>query len=117
MNDQVVAAVQRYVDGVCANDAAAVKASFRDDAMMWGYLGDDVVVMPAAAFADQVVATAPDPDPAYGFEIHGVEVTGGIATAILDERNYLGANFRNHFGLVNEGGEWRIASKVFSTVA
>ena len=38
MEDQVRAAVERYVEGVSTNDAALVKQAFSDDAIMWGYL-------------------------------------------------------------------------------
>ncbi|HWV48902.1 MAG TPA: nuclear transport factor 2 family protein [Microbacterium sp.] len=110
-------AVKNYVDGVKASDAQAVKDAFRDDAVMWGYLGPDVTVLPAAGFADQVVATAPPADENYTSTIHSIAITGDIATAILDERGYLGADFRNHFGLLRVDGEWKIASKVFTTVA
>lgn len=115
MEDQVRAAVELYVEGVSTNNPELVKRAFSEDAMMWGYLGDKYETLPAGVFADQVVATAPAPDPAYGYEIHGIEVTGDIATAILDERAYLGADFRNHFGLVRIEGVWLIASKVFTT--
>ena len=115
MEDQVRAAVERYVAGVSTNDAELVKQAFTEDGRMWGYLGDDFTVMTAVDFAEQVVATAPPADPAYRAEIHGIEVTGGIATAILDERAYLGSDFRNQFGLVRVDGVWRIASKVFTT--
>ena len=112
---EVRAAVERYVDGVRRNDPEAVKRAFSDDAVMWGYLGPDYVTQSAAAFADEVVATAPPADPAYSYEIHGIEVFGNIASAVLDEDAYLGADFRNHFGLVRIDGEWRITSKVFTT--
>lgn len=115
MEDQVRAAVELYVEGVSTNDPGIVKRAFTEDAMMWGYLGPDYATQSAIAFVDQVVATAPEPDPDYGYEIHGISVTGNVATAVLDERSYLGADFRNHFGLVRIDGVWKIASKVFTT--
>ncbi len=116
MEDEVRQAVELYVTGVRANDAETVKRAFSEDAVMWGYLGPDYLTQSASSFADDVVATAPAPDPAYRYEIHSIEVFGEIASAILDERAYLGADFRNHFGLVRIDGTWRITSKVFTTV-
>lgn len=116
MSDEVRAAVELYATGVSTNDAATVKRAFSDDAVMWGYLGPDFVTQSAASFADNVVATAPAPDPAYRYEIHSIEVFGNIASAVLEEQAYLGANFRNNFGLVKIDGVWRITSKVFTTV-
>ncbi|MBC9953369.1 nuclear transport factor 2 family protein [Leucobacter sp. cx-42] len=117
MEAEVRAAVELYVEGVHTNDAAKVKQAFSDDAVMWGYLGDDYVSQSGVAFADNVVATAPPADPAYAYKIHSIEVTGNVAQAILEETAYLGANFRNQFGLARIDGRWRIVSKVFTTVA
>ncbi|WP_081809956.1 nuclear transport factor 2 family protein [Leucobacter sp. PH1c] len=113
--DAVRAAVQRYVDGCVAADPAAVRDAFTEDAMMWGTLGPEAVTMSGADFAANVIATAVPAGPEYGAEIHGIVVTGEIAHAVLDERQFLGADFRNHFGLVRREGVWRIASKVFTT--
>lgn len=113
---QVREAVELYVQGVSTNDPEMVKRAFSDDAVMWGYLGTDYVTQSATSFADNVVATAPAPDPAYSTTIHSIEVLGNIASAKLDEQAYLGANFRNNFGLVKIDGTWRITSKVFTTV-
>lgn len=114
--EAVVAAVNVYVDGVRAADPARVKEAFRADGRMWGYLGDAFVTMSAGDFAEQVVAASPAPDNAYRADVHDVSVTGQTAVAVLDERAYLGADFRNVFGLVREDGVWRIASKVFTTL-
>lgn len=117
MEEQVRLAVEKYVTGVKTRDARIVKDAFQENGMMWGYLGENFTAMTAADFADHVVATAPEPDPNYSAEIHSLQVTGEVATAILDERHYLGADFRNYFGLVRTEGTWRIASKMFTTVS
>jgi len=49
-------------------------------------------------------------------QIHSISVTGETASAVLDERAYLGADFTNRFGLVRIDGTWRIVSKVFTTL-
>lgn len=116
MEEQVRAAVELYVEGVSTNDPELVKQAFSEDAVMWGYLGPDYVTQTAASFAENVVATAPAPDPAYGYEIHSISVTGDVASAVLEERAYLGADFVNRFGLARIDGRWRIVSKVFTTV-
>lgn len=111
----VEAAVQKYVDGCRAADAEQVRDAFDEHAVMWGYLGPDYVTMSGADFAANVVATAEPAGPEYASEIHGVEVVGDVASAVLDERQFLGADFRNFFGLVRRDGVWRITSKVFTT--
>ncbi|MBL3698609.1 nuclear transport factor 2 family protein [Leucobacter luti] len=116
MHEAVESVVQRYVDGCAAADAAAVADAFDQNAVMWGYLGGEYVTMTGAEFAAQVVGAAEPAGPDYRAEIHGISVTGDVAHAILDERGFLGADFRNHFGLIRRDGVWRITSKVFTTV-
>lgn len=116
MEQEVRDAVERYVEAVRTNNPALVKVAFAEDAVMWGYLGPDYVSQSAESFADDVIATAPPADPAYSYEIHSVEAQGNIASATLDEKAFLGADFRNIFGLVKVDGVWRIVSKVFTTL-
>ena len=116
MHEEVKAVVQKYVDGCVAADPAAVADAFDEHAVMWGYLGDAYATMTGAEFAAHVVASADPTGAEYHADIHDIVVTGEIATAILDERGFLGSNFRNHFGLIRRDGVWRITSKVFTTV-
>lgn len=116
MHEEVRAAVQRYVDGCAAADPDAVRDAFHGDAVMWGYLGTEYATMSGADFAASVIATAEPAGPEYAYEIHSISVQGDVAHAILDEKQFLGADFRNFFGLVRRDDVWRIASKVFTTV-
>lgn len=116
VDDEVTAAVQRYVDGCVAADPDAVREAFDADAVMWGYLGEEFVTMSGAEFAQNVVGSARPAGDEYSASIHSVVVEGGVAHAVLDERQFLGADFRNFFGLARRDGAWRIVSKVFTTL-
>lgn len=116
MSAEVIAAVERYVEGVTKADPAIVKDAFLPNAVMWGYLGEQYESITAEFFADVVVAGTSPTGPEYSHEIHSVVVTGRTAVAVLDERGYLGSDFRDVFGLVEIDGVWRIASKVFTTL-
>lgn len=114
-HDGVRSAVEAYVAAVSAGDPEAVRAAFRPDAHMWGYLGPQFVSAPIEAFCD-VVAADTDPHtwtPDYAYTIRSVEVSGEVAVAVLDESGYQGHDFTNHFSLVREDGVWRIAGKTF----
>lgn len=113
---EVRAAVQKYVDGCAAADPEVVKDSFDEGAVMWGYLGPDYATMSGADFAANVVGSAEPAGPDYSSKIHSIVVQGDVAHAVLDERGFLGADFRNFFGLIRRDGVWRITSKVFTTV-
>lgn len=112
----VIAAVERYVEGVTKANPAIVTDSFAPNAVMWGYLGEAYESISSDTFAKNIVAPSQPAGPEYSHRVHSVVVTGRIASAILDEEGYLGANFRDIFGLVEVDGVWRIASKVFTTV-
>lgn len=88
--DEVRAAVERYVEGVRRNGPEAVERAFTDDAAIRGYLGPDWVTRSGADFAAEVVATAPPADPAYRYGIHGIGVYDNIVRVVLDEDAYLG---------------------------
>lgn len=114
--EAVEAAVQRYVDGCIAADAAAVADAFSPDALMWGHLAGQYVTMTGTDFAQTVVAEADPAGPEYSHRIHSIDVTGDIASAVLDEQQFLGLDFHNQFGLVRRDGHWRINSKVFTSL-
>lgn len=116
MEAEVRAAVQKYIDGCAAADADKVRDSFTDDAFMWGYLGPDYTTMSGADFAANVIAMAEPAGDDYRSEIHSISVKGDVANAVIDEEGFLGANFRNYFGLIRRDGVWRISSKMFTTV-
>ncbi|MEW2071619.1 nuclear transport factor 2 family protein [Streptomyces sp. NPDC007346] len=114
-HEGVRSAVEAYVAAVRAADPEAVRAAFRPDAYMWGYLGPQLVSAPIEAFCEVVAADA-DPGawtPAYTYAIRSVEVSGDVAVAVLDESGYQGHDFTDHFSLVREDGVWRIAGKTF----
>lgn len=112
----VAEAIGRYVEGCRAADGTAVAEAFSPDAVMWGYLAGDYVTMSGSHFAEQVVAGAEPAGDEYSHQIHSIEVTGDIATAVLTEKQFQGLDFCNHFGLVRRDGRWRICSKVFTSL-
>lgn len=114
----VESVIEDYVKGVSTGDTELLARTFRDDARMWGYLGPDLLSEPIAEFFKVVEDSRKDMSWTEGFRhsIRSVEVNGRIAHGVLEEQGYLGADFVNHFTLVNDGERWRIATKTFTTV-
>ncbi|WP_432124172.1 nuclear transport factor 2 family protein [Streptomyces sp. C10-9-1] len=115
VHDGVHATVEAYAAAVCTADPEAVRAVFRPDAHMWGYLGPRFVSAPIEAFCEVVAAdtAAHEWATSYTHTVRSVEVSGEVAVAVLDEYGYQGHDFTNHFSLVREDGRWRIAGKTF----
>jgi len=114
---RVRAVVQRYVDACRDGDANALRSVFHPQALLSGYLAGDRLLGDMEPF---YAAVAGNPPPAVGegeyrAEISGIEVSGGIAVAILREQRYLGMDFVNHFQLLEVDGEWVIVAKLFQS--
>lgn len=114
--DDVVDVIRSYVEGAALADPDLVKASCLENADFRGFFGDQFTITSPAEYADTVVKTSPAPGDDYTHQIHSVVVTGDIASAVLEEQNYLGFSFRDNLGLARVDGSWKIASKVFTTI-
>ncbi|QNE35404.1 nuclear transport factor 2 family protein [Leifsonia shinshuensis] len=116
--EDVTAVVAAYVRAVSTADVPLLQSTFRDDARMWGYLGDQFVSAPIQEFFGVVDATSADLDWVSGYvtRISVVRIAGRTATAVLEEAGYAGSSFVNLFTLVHEDEGWRIATKTFTTV-
>lgn len=112
----VATVIETYVKGAATADPDLVKSTCHESASFRGFLGEQFTVTSPDEYATTVVATAPAPGDEYKHQIHSVTVVGNIATAILDEQGYLGFDFRDYFGLARIEGEWKIVSKVFTTI-
>ncbi len=117
--ERVRAVVQRYIDATYQADIPALKSCFHKDARMTGYLGDMLLLgTPDPFFEDMGSAPSMESkgDP-YKAEIRGLNVVGKIADAIVYETGFRGDGvLEDHFHLINDGGEWYIISKNFTTL-
>jgi hypothetical protein len=111
--------MERYVEAVYTADVDALRELFHPQAVMTGYLGDDLLIgTPEPFFLD--LAGRPsmaESGHAYEATISGVEVMGRAATAALVEHGFFGAfSFVNFYHLLLIDGEWKIFSKNFSGI-
>lgn len=115
----VKAVIQDYIDGTYQADIEKLKGVFHEKAVMNGYLGPDLVLASPEAFI-QDIAGAPsmksNNDP-YIAEIESIRIEGGIANVVLSESGFRGAaTLVDHFHLIKENGNWKIISKLFTTI-
>src|SRR5687767_10036718 len=107
-------AVQHYVEGMRTHKVDGLKEGFHQQAILCGYLGDEVIAAPIEALYDWVAA---NPAPAetgelFDCSILAIEVTGRVATATLRERSHEGTVI-DYFHLLKDNGRWWIVSKLW----
>jgi hypothetical protein len=110
--------VQQYVDGTYKGDAAALRACFHAQAVMNGYLQDQLLLGSPEPFFENIESQPPmvETDAPYSAEITQVDVTGNVASVTLRETGYASTiAFTNYFHLIKQQDEWKILSKTFTT--
>src|SRR5262245_60316446 len=83
-------AITFYVEGMRTGDVETLKRGFHDEAILCGYLGDDLVAGPIDLLFNWVAenpAPAATGDP-FSCETLGIEVTGRVATATVRESDH-----------------------------
>jgi hypothetical protein len=107
-------AITHYTEGMRTGDVEMMKRGFHEQAILCGYLGDDLIAAPIAALYDWVGA---NPAPAatgepYDSEVLAIEVTNRVATASVRETEQHGTVI-DHFHLLKVGERWWIVSKIW----
>ena len=107
-------AVGHYVEGMRTGHVERLAQAFHEQAILCGYLGDDLIAGPIAELYAWVGA---NPAPAatgepFACEILGIAITGRVATATVRESDHHGVVI-DHFHLLKIGERWSIVSKLW----
>ena len=107
-------AVQHYVEGMRTHKVDGLKEGFHQQAILCGYLGDEMIAAPIEALYEWVKA---NPAPAetgevFDCSILAIEVTGRVATATVRETSHEGSVI-DYFHLLKDNGRWWIVSKLW----
>ncbi|HKQ81692.1 MAG TPA: nuclear transport factor 2 family protein [Steroidobacteraceae bacterium] len=118
MNEQtaVRAVVEEYVAAAGVRDVARLEAIFHPQALMSGYLNDQKMIGSLRPLYDFLRQQQGDTSGTHRWEIPVIEVTGSIASVTLTEKDFFGMDFTTYFHLVKLDGNWKIVSKLFTTV-
>ena len=107
-------AITFYAEGMRTGDVETLKRAFHEQAILCGYLGDDLIAGPIVVLYDWVAANpapAATGDP-FSCETLGIEITGRVATARVRETDPHGVVI-DHFHLLKVGERWSIVSKLW----
>lgn len=110
--------VRRYIECSGTLDAQGLAACFFLDASLNGFLGPQAVAGSARLYVEDVqqMAGAGADMSAYKAVVTAFNATGNIAAATVSMEGLAGARFVDHLHLVQRDGEWRIVSKIFTTL-
>ena len=115
----VKAVVQNYIDGTYEADTVKLEGVFHKQAIVSGYLGPNALLVKPDVFI-QAIAGSPSmksKNHPYTAEIESIRIEGNIASVTLSESGFNGdTNLVDHFHLIKEDGEWKIISKLFTTI-
>lgn len=105
-------AIDHYADGMRTANVDTLKEAFHRQAILCGYLGDELVAAPIAGLYEWV-GSNPPPE-GYSFSILEINVTGRVAAASARETDAHGTVI-DHFHLLKEDDRWRIVSKLWDS--
>lgn len=111
--DAVIQAAQAYIDGYRAGDIAGIEKAFHQDAIMWGYSGDDLLQGPAVpVFASFFNSLGASPNARSRLDILAIAPTAAVVRVDM-ENDVMGASFHDFLSLLKIDGQWKIISKIF----
>ena len=107
-------AINYYVEGMRTGNVETLKAGFHQQAILCGYLGDEMIAAPIQGLYDWV---ASNPAPAESGDVFrcailAIEVTGRVAAATVRETSHE-EDVIDHFHLLRDQDRWWIVSKLW----
>lgn len=113
--DDIVNAIQPYLDGAKAGKGDLMKPAFHADATVFGHLGGAVVSGPIKLIYDWTDSVGPAPN--VSPRIVKVDVEGTAASVRVEVDHWHEHRFTDMFNLLKVDGKWTIVNKIFHTHA
>jgi hypothetical protein len=110
--------LDEYIEASYTGNVPSLKTVFHPDALMSGYLINELDIGTPEPFYVELTETpsAKETGEPYQAEIVFIHINGPLASAAIVEERLLGMNYINHFHLLKIEGEWRIISKIYTSV-
>ena len=103
-------AINYYAEGMRAANVEILKAAFHQQAILCGYLDDEMIAAPIEGLYDWVSSnSAPE---VFNLSILAIEVTGRVAAATVRETDSHGEVI-DYFHLLKDKNRWWIVSKLW----
>lgn len=108
-----------YIEGTYKADTDMLKGVFHEKAVMNGYLGPQCIMATPAVFIEDMASepSMKEKEAKYHGEIESIYVQEKVAAVVVSETGFRGdGSLVNFFHLINIDGEWKIVSKLFTTL-
>lgn len=107
-------AINYYADGMRTGSVEILKQGFHQQAILCGYLSDEMIAAPIEGLYDWVNSNPAPVETGEGFDcsILAIEVTGRVAAATVRETSHEGAVI-DYLHLLKDRGRWWIVSKLW----
>jgi hypothetical protein len=110
-HDQIIEAINKYVDGVTSGKSEVMKPAFHKDAIMYGFEVDGLVEGSIQNLYDFVDQAGPAQNLQARIDI--LDIEGTVASARIALENIHGATYTDFHQLLKIDGEWKVISKLF----
>jgi len=111
--------IQRYKDGTFQADVEKLRGVFHEKAVMNGYLGPNLLIGDPTPFIEDMGGSPSmesNNDP-FEAEIRDLVIVGNCASLAFYETGFRGdASIVDFFHCIKTDGEWKIISKLFTTM-
>lgn len=112
--NQIRETINRYAEGMRTADVEILKHAFDRQAILCGYLGDEMITAPIEGLYDWVNSnSAPE---TYSCAILDIEITNRVAAAKIRETDSHGTVI-DYFHLLKVSDKWWIVSKLWDAEA
>ena len=109
---QIADVVRTYVEGMCQNDPAKLRAAMHEKACSIGHFEGGLEWEGREGFIGIVAAAVTEPDPSPWHAINTISVVGDVASVHVED-TLLGVHYDDMLTLLRHEGRWQIVSKVF----
>ena len=108
-------AINHYIEGMRTGDVEVLRQGFHQQAVLCGYLGDEMIAAPIEGLYDWVNSNPAPVTSGEAFDcvVLSLEITGRVASAKVRE-THEGAVI-DYFHLLKDGDRWWIVSKLWDT--
>lgn len=110
--EDVLAAMEGYVQGLKTGNVAELKKTFHQDAIMYGYLGDDLSQGSIDNLYTYVEKFGAAPNIKTNLTVLHKTPTTAIVRIEM-EHDAADEDFTDYHSLIKINGEWKVVSKLF----